>query len=299
VKQSIDESEGRPPINRCILISSKNILSSLVESIFERSQSFRGTKTMGLATAFCTITLATPCISAGLDQEHNFESGQLTLECSGNCPTVTTKYAREGKYAMESYVNRLTSTNSFRTEATLKTPNKLEYNKDYWYGFSTYLSSGWEVPDKFEILAQFHHTPDAGAGGSPPFAIYSGTGRWKVSNTNHLGEKKEWLLNSVYDDVGKWTDWVIHFKPSYESQGVLEVWKDGLLVATIYGSNTFQNKVGPYFKMGMYLGWKDRNCCNDKSPEKRVYHDALRIASGPNATYSDVAPRNHSSLNSE
>ncbi len=102
-----------------------------------------------------------------------------------------------------------------------------------------------------------------------------------------------------HEDVGKWTDWVIHFKPSYGSQGVLEVWKDGLLVATRSGSNTFQNRVGPYFKMGVYLDWKDRNCCNDKSPEKRVYHDALRIASGPDAKYSDVTPRNYSSSNSE
>ena len=108
------------------------------------------------------------CEGGALDQEHNFESGQLTLECSGNCPTVTTKYAREGKYSMESYVNRLTSTNSFRTEAVLKTNPKMEFNKDYWYGFSIYLPYGWEVPDKFEVLAQFHHTPDAGAGGSTP-----------------------------------------------------------------------------------------------------------------------------------
>ena len=78
---------------------------------------------------------------------------------------------------------------------------------------------------------------------------------------------------------------MIHFKPSYGSQGVLEVWKDGLLVATRYGSNTYQDRVGPYFKMGLYLGWKYRICCNDKLPAKRVYHDALRIASGPTAKF--------------
>ncbi len=98
---------------------------------------------------------------------------------------------------MESYVNRLTSTNSFRTEADLKTNPKMEFNKDYWYGFSIYLPYGWEVPDKFEVLAQFHHTPDAGAGLSPPFAIYTGSGSWKITSRNHLGEKKDWILNSV------------------------------------------------------------------------------------------------------
>jgi Polysaccharide lyase len=288
MKMSINTSGEQPLAGRYIL---NTLTGALVNSVAGWLRPFRVITTLGAVVAFSTIALHTPNAAAALDQEHNFESG-FTMNCSGNCPTVTTKYAREGKYSMESYVNRLTSTSSFRTEATLKTNPKMEFNKDYWYGYSIYLPYGWEVPDKFELLTQIHYTPDSGTPGSPPFGIYSGTGSWKVSNTNHLGEKKEWLLNSVYEDVGKWTDWVIHFKPSYESQGVLEVWKDGLLVATRYGSNTMQNKVGPYFKMGLYVGWKDRTCCNDKSPEKRVYHDALRIASGPTATYSDVAPRN-------
>jgi hypothetical protein len=227
--------------------------------------------------------------SFALDQEHNFESGQFTMSCSGNCPTVTTKYAREGKYSMESYVNRNTSPFSFRTEATLKPKITLQRNRDYWFGFSVLLPVGWEVPNVFELIAQFHASEPTG---SPPFAILTGSGKWKI-NSRYDGGMKDWFLNDVSEDVGKWTDWVIHYKPSLDAQGIVEVWKNGKLVASRTGPNDFSSaSVGPYFKMGMYLGWKDRTCCNSYKPEKVVYHDALRVASGPLAKYEDVAPRN-------
>jgi hypothetical protein len=120
--------------------------------------------------------------------------------------------------------------------------------------------------------------------------MYTGSGKWKLTSRWEEG-MKEWLLNNVSEDVGHWTDWVIHYKPSYGSQGVLEVWKNGQRVAQRIGPNTYRSTVGPYFKMGLYLGWQDRNCCDDKKSEKVVYHDALRIASGPEAGYTDVVPQ--------
>jgi hypothetical protein len=248
-------------------------------SIAGRSQQSRAVKTLALVATFTAITMNSAGVAA-LDQEHSFESGKVTLNCSGNCPKVSTKYRRSGKYALESTISSSTK-NTQRTEAVVPgTAKFMQFNRDYWIGFSIYLPSGWRVPNDMEILAQIHRSTTGG--GQPPFAIYSGSGTWKVTS-QEWGGKQDWLLNSVYEDVGRWTDFVIHFKPSYTSTGILEVWKDGGLVAKRNGANTAKDSKGPYFKLGIYKG-------KYSAPAKSVYHDELRIASGPTARYSDVDP---------
>lgn len=232
--------------------------------------------------------------AAQVDLENNFES-RLKMNCSGNCPTISRQHAREGKASMRSFIDRKKSKNSYRAEAVIPgKAKKMNFEEDYWYGFSVYLPQDWEVTGKNEVIAQFHSTLDPGdRANGPPMSIRAGSGNWEIVNRAE-GDKraggKVWTLNSVWEDVGKWTDWVIHYKPSYRSNGVLRVWKDGSLVVQRFGKNTFQDRVGPYFKMGLYMNWKKRNCCDPSIREKTVYHDALRIASGPRAGYFDVAP---------
>ncbi|MCB1846223.1 MAG: heparin lyase I family protein, partial [Halieaceae bacterium] len=119
--------------------------------------------------AICTVSAMNSAGVAALDQEHNFDSGKLTMNCSGNCPKVTTKYVRRGKYAIESTVSSSTK-NTFRTEAVIPgTAKYMQFDRDYWIGFSIYLPSGWRVPNNMEILAQIHRSTTGG--GQPPFAI--------------------------------------------------------------------------------------------------------------------------------
>ena len=217
-----------------------------------------------------------------LDYDFDFESGQFNLNCSGNCPVISDKYARSGRYAMASTISD-DSANVRRTEAVIPGRAKLmEYDRDYWIGFSLYLPEGWTAPNGMEILAQIHRKPDPGeVHTQPPFALYSGSGYWKVTSQG-WGDKQDWILNCLYHDVGRWVDFVVHYRPSYTSTGVLQVWKDGTLVADRKGPTTAEDKLGPYFKFGIYKG-------RYKAPEKTVYHDNFRVASGPDAGYADVA----------
>ena len=74
-----------------------------------------------------------------LDYDFDFESGQFNLNCSGNCPVISDKYARSGRYAMASTISD-DSANVRRTEAVIPGRAKLmEYDRDYWIGFSLYL----------------------------------------------------------------------------------------------------------------------------------------------------------------
>ncbi|MCA9363593.1 polysaccharide lyase, partial [Candidatus Kaiserbacteria bacterium] len=226
--------------------------------------------------------------------ESTFENGQLNMGCSGNCPTVTTKYARAGSHSMESYLNRNTSPTNFRTEGSLASRLKFSWDVDYWIGFSVLFPDSWENPAGIgEIVWQIH---SSGSGhGGPPVAVYTGNGTWNVGMRYEQGTgyaMKSFNLGSIQNDVGKWTDWVIHYRPSKEGNGVFEVWKDGVYGGKYTGNTTYSDDVGgPYFKMGIYKWpWKNLDCCGGTSPEYRVYHDELRIAKGPNAQYSDVAP---------
>ncbi|MFV8819479.1 polysaccharide lyase [Haliea sp. E17] len=222
----------------------------------------------------------------------NWESGSLNDTCSGNCPRVTSEIARHGQYSLKSSINRLISPNSFRTELTKPGfPGNFQYRTNYWIGFSTYLPEDWEVPHRFELIAQIHAAPDPGERQrSPVLGIYTGSGRWKIQSRWEKG-RADWILDQrIIDDVGRWVDWVIRYRPSWQDDGIMEVWKDGIKVASYLGPNTYEDNVGPYLKIGLYLNWRDRSCCQGTSPLKYIYHDELRIGIGPEFTYQDVAP---------
>jgi hypothetical protein len=56
-------------------------------------------------------------------------------------------------------------------------------------------------------------------------------------------------------DLGKWTDWVFRWLPHYTTAGILQVWKDDVLVVNrINLPNAYNDTVGPYFKFGFYTG---------------------------------------------
>lgn len=235
--------------------------------------------------------------SADLDFEHHFEAG-FDLNCSGNCPFVSNTFAREGAFSMRAYVDCMASQNSHRAEAVIPgAAKKMMFERDYWYGFSVFLPEDWRVTGNKELIAQFHSSPDPeDAKLGPPVAIRVGKGgAWEILSRAEGFDRDSgsmlWTLNDVHEDAGRWSDWVVHFKPSYEASGVMRIWKDSELVAERYGKNTYKDQIGPYFKMGIYApDWKDRACGDPATHQKTVYLDSLRIASGLEAGYYDVAP---------
>jgi hypothetical protein len=244
--------------------------------------------------------------SLALDYDIGFDSGNdigSQVVCSGNCPTITTQYAREGRGAMRSYLNRKNSKTSDRTEVKFpggsNGPQKMKFGRDYWIGFSTMLPRNWShLKTGGEMLAQIHGTLNKATGVSGvPFEIRPKNGDWRIITRGQNMTNKVYTLNSVYEDVGRWVDWVIHYRPSYNSNGIIRVWKDGALVVNQTDRRTaYKSDIGPYWKMGLYLPWKDRNCCDGDPVDRVVYHDALRIASGAQAGYLDVAPRGESTI---
>ncbi len=246
-----------------------------------------------------------PCVGwtrSNLKFVGDFETGDLEgFNVSGNAPTVTDTRVRMGRYAMRSSLDRFNDPVSYRTEVVaLETP-KTMVRDDMWYGFSVFLPDSYVSDPVWEIVAQWHGRPDFDLGEdwrNPPLALHTSNGVWTLSN---IWDAKENTFESgerVYDgsrrfelgpyDTGRWTDWVFHVKWAYEDDGILQVWQDGRLVVDAPGPNTFNDQQGPYFKMGIYKGWKDPETPGNVDT-RLLFHDEVRIGTA-DADYCDVAP---------
>jgi len=232
----------------------------------------------------------------------DFEKGQLTgWSVSGNAPQVTNRPTRAGRYAMKTLLDRNKDKVPYRTEVSGPGSN---VGKEYWYGFSILLPDDY-VPDKvWEIVAQWHGVPDFKIGEdwrNPVMALSTTSGkwdfvsRWDAKENTFEGGKRAYGGTKKYNlglyRTGVWTGWVVHVKWSYQPDGLLEIWKNGEKVIEQEGPNTFNDKKGPYFKMGLYKGWKTPDRPSDAVSSRILYHDEFRMA-GSGAGYDDVAPQN-------
>jgi hypothetical protein len=230
----------------------------------------------------------------------DFETGDLKgWRVSGNPPQITTSPVRAGRYAMKTPLDRRRDKVPYRTEVS--GPGS-EVGKEYWYGFSIFLPDDY-VPDRiWEIVAQWHGAPDFKIGENwrnPVMALFTDGGRWgfisrwDAKPNTFEGGKRRYGGTKKYDfgpyRTGVWTDWVVHVKWSYEADGILDIWQNGKKVAEQKGPNAFNDKKGPYFKMGLYKGWKQPDRPSDAVDSRLLYHDEFRMAEGPDR-YTDVAP---------
>jgi Polysaccharide lyase len=225
----------------------------------------------------------------------NFETNSLSgLAVSGNTPSVQGTIKRLGRYGMRSYLNRSTSAVSYRTEARVLAPDPI-VNQEYWYGFSIYLPDDY-VPDTvWEIVAQWHGNADKGESATnPPLSLSTKGGTWKLNNKwtadriTTSGNVQSRSFNFGTYARGRWTDWVFRIKWSYGTQGILEAWKDGKKVLSAKGPNTYNDARMPFFKMGIYKGWK-AGMKTGVVTQRTLYHDEFRMV-GPGGSYGAVAP---------
>ncbi|HEY9199178.1 MAG TPA: polysaccharide lyase [Gammaproteobacteria bacterium] len=242
-------------------------------------------------SAFSTITHAAVCTK-------DFEDRKIEY-VSGNAPTIVQAPHRSGRYAIKTLLNRSTSPVSYRTEMQFSKCMQVMPGQEYWYGFSIFLPTNYVSDSLWEIVAQWHSSPDpaeADGGLNPPVALQTTNGVWTVLtrwDSKPITVRPDYEGSNRYTlgayATGKWTDWVFRIKWSPYQDGIIQVWKDGQKVIDKAGPIGYNDAIGPYFKMGLYKDWKDRVNPTGVVSERILYHDELRIA-GPNGSYADVAP---------
>ena len=210
--------------------------------------------------------------------------------------------ARSGKYSVRFEVRR--KLGSYRSE--LKLPAEPRLN-ERWYGFSIFVPEDWGEDPAGDIVAQWHGLKDPGMMRAyPPLALHITGNRWQLAVNWDAGKRKtkeearkaarRARLELGPLQRGVWTDWVLHVRWSYRDDGLLEVWKNGRRVVDRTGPNCYNDRRGPYFKIGIYHpSWKRKNAAAFHSqqvivPRKVIYHDEIRIG-GESATYATVAPQ--------
>ncbi len=188
--------------------------------------------------------------------------------------------------------------------------NEFDVGGEYWYGFSVHLPTTW-VPDPSDrldthgdddIVMQLHERPDFHLGETwraPPVSLRIERDRWKVKRrwdskpVTTVDGEQQYEGTEVFDlgrfSTGRWTDWVFHVRWSYGPDGILQVWRDGVLVVDVSGPVGYNDRDGLYLKTGIYKpSWASTS---DPGPVRdRLLHlDEYRIA-GADGSYESVAP---------
>lgn len=245
-----------------------------------------------------------PVVAVGTRQNLMFN---FTTEPTNSLTSFTnysaSQWASVQKYASYS-VNRVTDfarTGSYSTRFELRKTDGLigsgmrsescRYSKgevlgkiERWYGASYYLPSDFATDAAPEILTQWHTSI-----GSPPLALYTQNGDWRIVRRGNL------QTTVAKYTKAKWTDFVFHVIWSTETDGLIEAWKDGVKVYTWKGATMYAGTVaGAYMRTGIYKWpWNPTSKAYTSTTTKRVvYIDDVRIGN-QYATYKDVAPGNY------
>jgi hypothetical protein len=179
--------------------------------------------------------------------------------------------------------------------------------EEYWIGYSVYFPIDFvaDVEGNGDLVFQIQAAPDPGESyRSPVLVIQIDEDRWRVVSRwdtrdpsppgNNFEGSEDVYEEFFVSDLGKWTDWVFHVKWSWQSDGLIEIWKNGILVGDRIGPNCSNDASGPYPSLGIYK-WCWQNdppspyCGITKTDFRLVYHDEFRIG-GADSSYEDVVP---------
>ncbi|MEO1691950.1 MAG: polysaccharide lyase [Cyanobacteria bacterium J06631_6] len=158
--------------------------------------------------------------------------------------------------------------------------------KIYTYNFRLLLPENYASDRSFEILAQWHGLPDFDLGEtwrSPPLALRTADGdfwlerNWDEHQVTLNRDRQQELINLGAYTTGKWVDWQFQVRWSAQADGLIKVWQDGRLAWSHRGANTYNDRQGPYFKIGIYKpDWKYKPE-NSTVSDRTVYFDDVLI----------------------
>lgn len=207
---------------------------------------------------------------------------------------------RAGKYAVRFQLKRLDRIVSKSKRAELQMSGAGYAGQEFWYGLSVFIPNDWEEDSADEVVVQWNANHDKELGESPkrspPLAIrirkdyWFVTNRWDARAVTPPGNTAPGaiLWRGPYAR-GAWTDWVVHARWSYKPDGLLEIWKNGEKIVRKDGPNTYNDRYGLRFKIGIYKPkWNDPAARSDVLV-RTVYHDEIRVG-GRGADYLMVAP---------
>jgi hypothetical protein len=200
---------------------------------------------------------------------------------SGKSVTRTAAYSRSGGFSTRYELNKTDAvvSGSKRSETGRYTKSELNPKVERWYAASYYLPVEFVSDPAAESVTQWHTTSTQ----YPPLSLWTQNGQWRLVQ---LGKTITILGNY---DKGKWTDMVFHVKWSSGTDGLIEIWKNGVKIMSKTGANVNAGILtGAYMRTGIYK-WPWKSGTSSTTTKRVVYIDDVRIGNA-GATYNDVVP---------
>jgi hypothetical protein len=166
------------------------------------------------------------------------------------------------------------------TRAEISFP--METSNNYWYSYALYMPSAEykDEPDD-EVISQWHQ----GGGTSPGICMNVTNGHLNMRTPDNTRTD----LGPIEKD--RWHTYVYHIIHSAGSDGLIEIWKDGVKIITRKGPSMYPLTNGftmPNWKMGVYKS--DWNGTKTTSTNLRVlYFDDIKYGKST-ATYDEMLP---------
>jgi hypothetical protein len=203
-------------------------------------------------------------------------------KCCTNSIQRSTAFKRSGSYSNRIELKKTDADvfGSKRAETGRYTKSEPVAKVERWYAASYFLPATDYVYDAAaESPTQWHTSSTQ----YPPLAVWTQRGQWRLVQ---FGSQTTILSNY---ETNKWTDFVFHVKWSSGSDGLIEVWKNGVKILTKYGKNIDGSvTTGAYMRTGLYKWpWKGGN--TSTTTKRVIYIDDVRIGNAA-ATYNDVVP---------
>lgn len=171
-----------------------------------------------------------------------------------------------------------------RSEVTIIRGKQLP-GKSMWYSYALYFPIDYTKDRQQEIINQwFQDRTPATAVRVKDDRIYLHTG------SSNEPDNRVWIdMGAV--NKGYWNTFVYHFIHSSGSDGLIEVWRDGVKLVTRQGGNMYNLDIMPKFKVGLY---KSAFKYGSSDVTYRViYFDNIKVGNA-SATFALMDPSNTS-----
>ncbi|WP_207510951.1 polysaccharide lyase [Longitalea luteola] len=165
------------------------------------------------------------------------------------------------------------------TRAEITFPIATSNNR--WYSYAMYIPSADYTPDAAdEVITQWHQ----GGGVSPALCLRTKNDRLYLRVLN-----KTWIdLGAL--DKDRWHTYVMHVNHTAGSDGLVEIWRDGVKILNHAGANSYPLTGSfhlPFWKFGIYKSYW--NGSRTSSTNRRViYFDDVKMGD-ENASYATMA----------
>lgn len=203
---------------------------------------------------------------------------------SSSSVTRSNVVSRSGGYSVKYVLNKSDGmvASGKRAETYRNPRGETSAKVERWYGVSIFLPSDFAYDTSPEIVTQWHSLLSYGG---PELAVWTASGTWRIVQLGKIS------VNIGSYERNKWTDFVFHVKWSSGTDGVLEVWKNGVKVVGKTGQTMPSGlSYAPYFRTGIYKWhWNTGSKTPSLTTRRTIYVDEMRVGNAY-ATYADVKP---------